>query len=708
MSFPFPTPIQLLCLLVAFSGMPGRAENDGGKLGRTLRGWRVNSWECTPGWPGASISSRFREGAGHFWFGTGGGRMRFVGEIPKGHRSSEDPRLPDHSTDNLLHDGTWTEAKASRPVEFNGLPPGFHRSQARAATVGGIPDPRAAGVRVDVTPSFWGRRWIQALVLLGIGGLVAVLATWREGRKLAGRQEALSREEALLRERSDSFQKQLLFRSLLDQSREGIYVLDPATGRFLDANETAVRMLGYSREELLKLRAPDIAMPDTPLDWEKQATILRRSGHLTFESHQRRKDGKPLPVEVDILLASIGGGDFVMSFVTDITERLQAREKQAALERQLREAQKMEAIGCLAGGVAHDFNNLLQAIGGFAELARLDAPARERDEHLVEIGRTVARATQLTRQLLAFSRKHEAEMRETDLNDVVERSVRLLSRLLGADVRIRFHGSSALPRIHGDAGLLDQILLNLAVNSRDAMPSGGELEISTGEALFGEAGAPSWAKPGHFVRLTVRDTGSGIDPALVDRVFEPFFTTKPQGKGTGLGLAVVYGNVQQHDGFIRVDSAPGLGTAFEIYFPALETPGGDRPTGRLLPVHAGGGSILFCDDEPGVRKAGQRILDGAGFKVVAVGTGEEAVRVFTGNPETFSLVVIDVMMPGLTGPDAVRAIRAVLPDMPVLFITGFSGVSLTAGGALPKNTSLLNKPYTRTELIAAVQAHLPA
>jgi len=605
-------------------------------------------------------------------------------------------------------DPAWLDGHTAREIAFNALPSGDHRLRVRATNADGILDPREASVLLQVEPYFWEARWFQATALLALAGTVAGVVSRIENRRLATRREILAREEALLRERSEAFQQQVLFRRLLDQSREGIYVLALEDGRFLDANETALRMLGYPREELLRLRAPDIAVPDAPLDWAGQADRLRKDGHLTFESRQRRRDGALLPVEVDIVLASITGRDFIMAFVTDITERLDAREKQAALERQLREAQKMEAIGCLAGGVAHDFNNLLQAIGGFAELARLDGPARERDEHLVEIGRTVARATQLTRQLLAFSRKHEAEMRQTDLNDVVERSVRLLARLLGADVRIRFHAAAGLPRIRGDGGLLDQVLLNLAVNARDAMPAGGELEISTGEAAFGDAGAPSWARPGRFVRLTVRDTGSGIDPALIERIFEPFFTTKPQGKGTGLGLAVVYGNVQQHDGFIRVDSSPGVGTAFEIYFPVLAAASAERNTARIVRQVSDGGTLLFCDDEPGVRKAGQMILEGAGFKVVAVGTGEEAVRVVTGSPETFALVVIDVLMPGLTGPDAVRAIRAVLPDMPVLFITGFSGVSLTAGGALPENTSLLHKPYTRTELIAAVQAHLRA
>jgi PAS domain S-box-containing protein len=603
-------------------------------------------------------------------------------------------------------DPGWLPARDARSVEFEELPPGGHLLRIRATNADGYLDPQEATVVLDVEPFYWETWWFRGLALVGLGAVIALGATWVEGRRLSVRKGALAREEALLRERADAVRQQLLFRRLLDQSNEGIFVLDPRDGRFLDANESSARMLGYEQPELLRMKADEIAVPERPLDWGTQIRELRSRGRLVFESRQRRKDGSLLAVEVDLRLANIAGSEFVISFITDITERREAREKQAALEHQLREAQKMEAIGCLAGGVAHDFNNLLQAIGGFAELARMDSPPRERDEHLAEIGRTVARATQLTRQLLAFSRKHEAEMQEIDLGEIVERSIRLLSRLVGATVRIRFHATPSLARIHGDAGLIDQILLNLAVNARDAMPDGGELDISTGEAYFGEAGTPSWARPGRFVRLTVADTGVGIDPALFDRIFEPFFTTKPQGKGTGLGLSVVYGNVQQHDGFIRVDSAPGRGTTFEIYFPALATAEAVKPENRDQTPRAAGGVILFCDDEPGVRKVGRMILESAGYSVVVASEGAEAVRIHGENPTLFSLIIMDVMMPGMNGPEAVRKIREVRDDVPVLFISGFSGSALSETGGMPDNAALLPKPYSRADLLEAVARHI--
>lgn len=605
-------------------------------------------------------------------------------------------------------DPGWLPTSDGRVIEFEELPPGSHLLRIQATNADGFVDPGEATVMLDVAPYYWETWWFRAVVLVGLGGLIALGATWVEGRRLSVRKEVLAREEALLRERAEAVRQQLLFRRLLDQSNEGIFVMDPRDGRFLDANESSARMLGYEQPEILRMKAGQIAAPESPLDWHAQMKELRSRNRLVFESRQRRKDGSFLSVEVDLRLANIAGSEFVIAFITDITERREAREKQAALEHQLREAQKMEAIGCLAGGVAHDFNNLLQAIGGFAELARLDSPARERDEHLAEIGRTVARATQLTRQLLAFSRKHEAEMRETDLSEVVERSIRLLSRLVGATVRVRFHTAPTLPRIMGDAGLIDQILLNLAVNARDAMQDGGELDISTGEAFFGEAGTPSWARPGRFVRLTVTDTGVGIDPALFDRIFEPFFTTKPQGKGTGLGLSVVYGNVQQHDGLIRVDSSPGKGTTFEIYFPALVPVTGEKPEIFDTSAKVGGGVILFCDDEPGVRKVGRMILESAGYSVVVASAGDEAVRIHAENPDLFSLIIMDVMMPGMSGPEAVRRIRDLRSGVPVLFISGFSGSALTESGGMPDNAALLPKPYSRADLLEAVARHINA
>jgi two-component system, cell cycle sensor histidine kinase and response regulator CckA len=645
-------------------------------------------------------------------FSPGGGIRRL--EIPRGSRRIEvrftafDTAAPhligfEYRIEGL--DADWVDIGNRREVELDGLPAGEHPFRLRAVSAGGVLDPVEASIVLTEHPALWETRWFQAAALLVLGMAVALVASRLENRRLALRRKALARDEALLRESTEAVRKQLLFRRLLDASREGIYVLHPEDGRFIDANAAAERMLGYSREELLGLRAGDIAAPDRPLDWKEQYERIRRSGHLTFESRQRRRDGTLLPVEVDISTTSLDTDTdgYVIGFVRDITERVAAREKQAGLERQLREAQKMEAIGCLAGGVAHDFNNLLQAIGGFAELARLDAPDRERDEHLAEIGRTVGRATQLTRQLLAFSRKHEVEVRQIHLNEVVENSTRLLERLLGADIQVVFNGAANLPPLLGDAGLIDQVLLNLAVNARDAMPSGGRLEIATGESEFIGSGTPAWARPGRFVRLSVRDTGCGIEPEVLDRIFEPFFTTKPQGKGTGLGLSVVYGNVQQHDGFLRVDSTPGRGTVFEVYFPVLAEGSDSNPSDSSLRRAPGRGSILFCDDEPGVRKAGRLILEGAGYTVVATASGAEAVRAVSDNPDLFSLVVMDVMMPGMSGPEAVREIRGRVPTLPVLFITGFSGTSLPPAAERPADCRVLRKPYSRTDLIDAVE-----
>ncbi len=418
------------------------------------------------------------------------------------------------------------------------------------------------------------------------------------------------------------------------------------------------------------------------------------------EFENRRKDGSPLPMEASITPVR-GPRGAITSFICiaqDISER-------RTLERQLLQAQKFEAIGQLAGGIAHDFNNVLAAILGMAELGQLEAPEGTRiRERLQKICHHAGRAVALTRQLLAFSRRQQLERRPTNLNFSVNEVASLLGDSLGKDVELETSLSLDLASVFADPAQIEQVLMNLCVNARDAMPSGGRLAISTANVQLDEDGCrtrPGIA-PGEFVRLTVTDTGTGMDAQTLGRIFEPFFTTKPPGRGTGLGLATVYGVVKQHGGHIDVVSAPGEGTSFQLYFPVTlpATPRQETPADRE-PVSGGKETILLAEDHEGLRELVCESLGSLGYSVLAACDGQEAIELFRRNSGKVDLLILDVIMPRLRGPEAYKRIRELNGDVPVLFCTGYNSdstqVEITSGHPV------LQKPYQARELARTVR-----
>jgi two-component system cell cycle sensor histidine kinase/response regulator CckA len=485
-------------------------------------------------------------------------------------------------------------------------------------------------------------------------------------------------------DRMRAAEERALFRHLVDHTSDGIEVIDPATGRFLDVNEQTCVRLGYTRAELLQLRVVDIVPSMDEQSWPVSREATERQGTRTFESRHRRKDGTIFPVEVSTTYVR-RDREYIVAIVRDITERKR-------LEEQLWHAQKMEAVGRLASGVAHDFNNLLTVINGNTDLVASElGPDHEMHEPLAEVREAGERGAALTQQLLAFSRKQVLEPRVVDVDVLVRRLHHLLSRVIGTDVEVRIVSSSKPTRVLVDPARLEHALINLAVNARDAMLDGGVLTIET-------------RSEGESVLLLVSDTGHGMDEATRERVFEPFFTTKEPGRGTGLGLAMVHGFVEQSGGRIDVTSEPGRGTTFTISLPRTATTTHDD---RAKPFDnaVGTETVLLAEDEDAVRNLTKRALQSRGYTVLDARDGPDAVSVSRSHAAAIDILVTDIVMPHMNGRDLARVLVSERPDMRVLLMSGFSeDPDVLAEVAAP----FLQKPFGANDVARKVRAVLDA
>jgi nitrogen-specific signal transduction histidine kinase/ActR/RegA family two-component response regulator len=395
-----------------------------------------------------------------------------------------------------------------------------------------------------------------------------------------------------------------------------------------------------------------------------------------------------------------------------VSDRERAQEGLRGAEAQLRQAQKMEAVGRLAGGIAHDFNNVLTVVKSFTEFLLEDLEQSDpRRADVQEIAKAADRAAGMTRRLLAFSRRQVLQPRPLDLNGIIGGMERMLQRLIGDDVRITTSVDRTLLPVLADPGSIEQVILNLAVNARDAMPNGGTLTIETHNARLDRPDA-NWAiQPGPYALLSIRDTGHGMDAATQARIFEPFFTTKGQGEGTGLGLAMVYGIIKQSRGHVWVASKSNQGTTFTIYLPqvvAAEQVPTVQPTAALTTV-GGGETILLVDDEEALRSAARRALVRAGYRVIPAVDGPDALRVYMENTGTpISLVVTDVVMPGLGGRDLVGRLKIMSPELRVLFVSGYTEEGVRKQGVLQPGTEFLEKPFTPEKLLRKIREILDA
>ena len=483
------------------------------------------------------------------------------------------------------------------------------------------------------------------------------------------------------------------FRRLFEADILGIAVSDEE--RVIETNDQFLRMLGYTREQFASagIAWREITPPEFLAVSETAGATLRSTGVCpAFEKEYLRRDGSRVPALTAAVRLGQSSDTRILSFILDQTER-------KSLERQFRQAQKLESIGQLAGGVAHDFNNLLTVILGYSDMVRAGI-ARDHSfrEPLDQISAAAVRASGLTRQLLTFSRRNAAVPRTLPLDDLVVGIEKMLRRLIGETIEVVLDLKSHAGLIHADPGLVEQVVVNLAVNARDAMPEGGRLFIETARLdIAADFAAQAFSvEPGRFVSLTVTDTGTGMTPEVQARLFEPFFTTKEPGKGTGLGLSTVYGIVKQSGGSISVHSSPGIGTSVRVLFPAID----DRWTPEAVdePECASSGTetLLIVEDETGVRRYVCRVLESHGYRALDASRGEDAIEIARRYGGPIDLLLTDVVLPGMSGADVVRHFREIRPGVPVLRMSGYPE---RFGAQMSDGIPMLQKPFTANVLL---------
>ncbi|HEX9704730.1 MAG TPA: PAS domain S-box protein [Gemmatimonadales bacterium] len=490
-------------------------------------------------------------------------------------------------------------------------------------------------------------------------------------------------------------QSETHYRTILENIADGVFITDHE-GRFLDVNPRACELTGYTREELLNRKSADTYPPNDRADAATRLAEIAAGRPAFFERPLLRRDGSIGVVEINA--RALADGRFLAT-MRDVTERRQ-------LETQLRQAQKMEAVGRLAGGVAHDFNNILTAIFGYADLLAEEFPdASPARQAIEEIRKAAQRASGLTRQLLAFSRQQVLEPVVLNINELVQDFDKMLRRVVGEDIELRLALSPAIGNVRADTGQLQQVIMNLAVNARDAMPTGGKLLIETVNTDLTEAYAAKHQPvvPGPYVMLAVSDTGTGMDPETKAKVFEPFFTTKEKGKGTGLGLSTVYGIVKQSGGYVWVYSEIGRGSTFKIYLPRVDAPADQVVAPPKSKTLAGTETILLAEDDAMLRPLTKGLLQKLGYRVFDAESAEQALAIAGATTDRIHLLIADVVMPGASGRELARRLAKSRPDAKVLYVSGYTDDAIVHHGMLEPGLNFLQKPFTPAELSRKVR-----
>ncbi len=539
--------------------------------------------------------------------------------------------------------------------------------------------------------------WAE-LAVVGVGGGLAVVL-----RRHFERREARHAELAAERTRQVVAVRDR-YRSLFEVVGDAVMVADQQ-GKFLEINEGACKQLGYTRGELLAMRIQDI-IPKSDQGLGQMMGRVMMEGSAIFETVHVAKDGRELPMELSIVKIDYAGAVAFMAVGRDISERRQAEGERRRLELQLLHAMKMESIGRLASGVAHDLNNVLTAIGGNLELARDAVRDRAALDLLENVQIAADSAASLTRQLLGFSKKQVIAPRDFNPGELATRLSRLLDRLIAKEVRLSIAVAPDVGTVHADPGLIEQVIVNLAVNARDAMPTGGEIHIAVDNVELDGTSTTGHAElaAGAYVRITVSDTGTGIAPEVLPHIFEPFFTTKSAERGTGLGLATSYGAIKQSGGAIGVYSELGRGTTFKIYLPRVDKVAVSLSTRETVrPVVGRGETVLVVEDDGPCRMLAQHVLNNLGYRVIAARDGNEAIELAQTHAGSIDLLMTDMIMPGMSGNEVADALQRARPGLKVVYTSGYPEniIASRVGSQL-----YLGKPYSIGSLAAKLREAL--
>jgi len=549
----------------------------------------------------------------------------------------------------------------------------------------------------------------------GVLGVLDVAADQPDGIRTVTRKliDQIAAQAAQALERSELY-KQLRvseerFRSIFEQVDFGV-VLASLDGRVSTVNPAFARLLGYTCEELQGKHFAEISHPQDAATIKErlQALLEGETGQISLERRYLRKSGESVwcTTSISLLHDAAGRPAYFLGMVQDIDERKKSEEERGRLQQQLFQAQKMEALGTLAGGIAHDFNNLLSVMLGFASLARqrlgADDPLQE-SMHMIE--QSAQRAADLTRQLLGFARPERQQVKPVCVDDVLDRVRRMVARTFDRNINVIVHKASEHLWVNAEPSYLEQALLNICINARDAMPQGGNLTLEAVAAgpETPPPGLPATCPKGSYANISVQDTGTGIAPETLPRVFEPFFTTKETGRGTGLGLAMVYGFVKNHDGFVKVESEPGQGALFTISLPLIPPPAPQTGASGLGQLEPGYGTVLVVDDEPLVRAFAAEGLKGLGYQVLVAEDGKQALQVYEQHGKEIDCVLLDLIMPEVSGLETFRRMRELDSKARVVFASGYSTGEILRNAPDARSAGFIGKPFSLAALSVALR-----